>query len=91
MKTDAWRDRWIKKRPENKASCTGVQQPTPLLVANLIDSQRRCWRVEMVHEIFSTDDAEIIILQTPFRRVCKPNRLFWDDSITGEFIVKSAY
>ena len=67
-----------------------MHTPTPLMVANLIDNERKDWQVDMINDIFSETDA-ILILNIYLCQKRLPDKLIWWDSAIGLFIVKSTY
>ena len=44
---DVWQDKWLKKPPTYIANPPINNSPTPLLVANLINSEQKGWNMEM--------------------------------------------
>ena len=85
---DAWRDPWLNKIPDYKAISPNRNSPTNLVVANLIDNESR--KQDIVRDIFSTSDANLI-MNTHLSKRGIPDKLIWRNSVTGSFLVKSAY
>ena len=59
-KIDVWRDKWISKLPSYCPSLPRNQQPTPMKVSQLINIERKCWKEEMLHELFQLEVVEMI-------------------------------
>ena len=55
-----WNDRWIKKPPEYKATPPVQNDPTLLRVSSLIEADTRMWNMEIIKDIFTEIDANII-------------------------------
>ena len=66
------------------------QQPTPIKVSQLIDIERRCWKDEMMNELFQPEIVDMI-QNIHLSRLCEPDKMIWCDSELGHFIVKSDY
>ena len=87
---DVWRDRWIKIPPDFKVQWSGLANPIPLKVENLLLDDRRGWNMSMVREVLCEEDAGLVET-IPLCKTSKPDRLIWIDFVTGMFTVKSAY
>ena len=59
-------------------------------VSRLIVEDRRGWNVQMINEMFKEDKGELI-RAIPLSRIAVLDVLIWNDSISGQFSVKSAY
>lgn len=53
------------------------------------DGNRR-WNIDLIYDLFD-EDTSVAILQVPICRFCKTDKLIWNDSPSGSFIVKSTY
>lgn len=60
------------------------------LVADIIDHNLREWKVELISNIFDTDDAGRI-LQIPLARISHKDELVWRCELIDTFSMKSAY
>ena len=89
-KIDVWRDKWISKLPSYCPSLLGNQQPTSMKVSQLIDIEKKCWKEEMLHELFQLEVVEMI-QNIHLSRLAEPDKMIWCDSELGHFTVKSAY
>ena len=59
-------------------------------VSTLINDDSQKWNIDLIYSIFSNWEAQIICaIPLPPRK--KPDRLFWNDTKSGLFTVKSAY
>ena len=59
-------------------------------MADLINSNDRSWKMDIVREIFTEEDATIIT-SIPLSNRSIPDKLIWRDSSLGLFTVKSTY
>ena len=87
---DVWKDKWLKNSPSSKVQLPVLVEPTPMKVEKLLLNDKREWNMEMVREILTWNDADMVS-KIPLSKKCMSNRLIWSESITGEFKVKSAY
>ena len=85
-----WQDRWLKKPPEFIAQRVDHNTPTPLRVERLINPKKREWNMDIVREIITASDADIVE-RIPLSRKKIPDKLIWRKSLTGLFSVKSVY
>ena len=61
--------------------------PTKLMVASLIDSDERCWKLDLIREIFTdTDVSHITSIHLSKRNI--PDKLIWKHYVNGSFTVK---
>lgn len=59
-------------------------------VSFLIDAPRRCWKLDVLHELF--DDMDVrLILQIPLRLSMQSDLWYWSASRSGSYSVKSGY
>lgn len=85
-----WRDKWIPKVTPPK-----IQSPIKILESNakvqeLIDSDTRTWRADMLKDIFSREEVDLIA-QIPISLGNSSDTLIWRDTSNGQFAVKSGY
>ncbi|KAK6124897.1 hypothetical protein DH2020_041358 [Rehmannia glutinosa] len=81
-------DKWIGATKSGKLCGTTSNIQPGLKVVNLIDVDRKHWRVEEVYRIFGKD-AECIIKMHISPRL-PPDRIIWTYSKSGHYTVKSA-
>jgi hypothetical protein len=87
---DIWRDPWLPTKGSfmvrsDPQGSHPVESVSDLILA---DSQR--WNVELIKEVFSEWEANVIVsIPLPPRQ--RVDHLFWDDTKNGLFSVKSAY
>ena len=60
------------------------------MVASLIDSEERCWKLDFVRDIFIEADASLVT-SIHLSKQSIPDKLIWKHSVNGMFTVKSAY
>ena len=72
-KIDVWKDQWLKKPSDYKASPPNQNIPTPLAVTSLINDERSR-KIEMVKDIFPKANANLLE-KIPLSRLSKPDRL----------------
>ncbi|XP_035543601.1 uncharacterized mitochondrial protein AtMg00310-like [Juglans regia] len=85
-----WGQKWL---PSPISYC--VQSPVQVLAANakvaeLIDEERKEWKVDLVARVFNKEEAEMICA-IPIRCLWAADRMLWGFSKKGKFTVKSAY
>jgi len=89
-KIHIWGDKWLPT-----PSTFVVQSPIRVLslnarVADLIDCDLGWWNVDLLRVIFNPEEAEVIrgLVLSPLKQ---NDKLVWTETISGCFIVKSAY
>ncbi|MFQ6654705.1 hypothetical protein Gotur_025582, partial [Gossypium turneri] len=84
-----WTDSWI---PGNEADIIPIQDRNDniKLVSDLIDSDSRSWKIELIRNTFQPVIAEKI-LQIPLAETVQEDFQVWRGEPTGEFYVRSAY
>ncbi|MBA0575583.1 hypothetical protein Golob_023901, partial [Gossypium lobatum] len=84
-----WTDSWI---PGNEADNIPFQvgNDNIKLVSDLIDSNSRSWKIELIRNTFQPVIAEKI-LQIPLAETVQEDFQVWRGEPTGEFFVRSAY
>ena len=60
------------------------------MVASLIYSEERCWKLDLVREIFTVADASLVTSIYLSKQIIS-DKLIWKHSVNGMFTVKSAY
>ena len=83
-------DKWLRKPPFYKVQQPDIHQPTPLTVDKFIDENRRSWKMNIVKEVLTDQDAELVE-KIPLSRTISSDKLIWRDSIVGTFSVRSTY
>ncbi|KAL0437840.1 UNVERIFIED_CONTAM: hypothetical protein Sradi_0491900 [Sesamum radiatum] len=59
-------------------------------LAELIDGNAGCWRMDLVRQVFDVDD-ENLVLEIPLKRVGMSDVLIWHYTLKGEFSIGSTY
>ncbi|KAL0375713.1 UNVERIFIED_CONTAM: hypothetical protein Scaly_0688900 [Sesamum calycinum] len=67
-----------------------LRAPTDLRVSELIDHNRKEWKIELIVELFHPLDSSLI-LATPIGQYDTEDRLIWHSDSKGKFTVKSAH
>ncbi|KAK4388290.1 hypothetical protein Sango_2435600 [Sesamum angolense] len=67
-----------------------LRAPTDLRVSELIDHNRKEWKIDLIVEIFHPLDSNLI-LATPIDQYDTEDRLIWHPDSKGKFTVKSAH
>ncbi|KAF5475122.1 hypothetical protein F2P56_006963 [Juglans regia] len=85
-----WGQKWL---PSPISHC--VQSPVQVLtadarVAELIDEERKEWKVDLIARVFNKEEADMICA-IPISCFGAADRRFWGFSKTGKITVKSAY
>jgi hypothetical protein len=85
-----WGDKWIPK-----PSTYAIQSPCKILpkdakVVELLEEDTNQWNLQLVRNIFSEEEAEIIG-NIPVSKYKQKDKLIWLATTNGEFSVRSAY
>ncbi|KAK8279577.1 hypothetical protein V6Z12_D09G121800 [Gossypium hirsutum] len=83
--TDAWISDSVNFRLSSKINSLHVSN-----VEELIGSNNRNWKVELINNTFTEEDAARI-LRIPLAQTPHEDFLFWGGEMSGEFTVRSAY
>jgi hypothetical protein len=59
-------------------------------VKALIDPEVCAWRVSLIQEIFNAEEAKVIV-NIPLSPTLPPDKLIWNGTLDGVFLVRSAY
>ncbi|OMO52067.1 reverse transcriptase [Corchorus capsularis] len=87
---DFWSGNWLSKGPcSNPRPRDGVV-PSELRVADMMNFEEQCWRVEELMDLVEDDDISRILC-LPIPRSPGRDTLIWDGNSTGNFTVKSTY
>lgn len=81
------KDRWLPRDVSCKMQSTISVLPKNAVVANLIDTKKGWWNLDLLHSIFNDTDVEAI-LKIPISLQGCADRLLWRDSSNGCFSVK---
>ena len=71
---NVWGDKWISQFPNGCPSLPSLQQPTPMKVSRQIDAEMRVWHDDMVHEMFQSNEASMI-MPIPLSKWTETNKL----------------
>jgi hypothetical protein len=85
-----WQDRWLPT-----PISFSVQSPQRIIGANswveaLIDPEVCYWRVTLIQEVFNAEEAKVIV-NIPLSPTLPPDKLIWNGTIDGVFMVRNAY
>ncbi|MBA0875744.1 hypothetical protein Goshw_004076 [Gossypium schwendimanii] len=83
--TDAWIPDSVNFRLSSEINSLHVSN-----VEELIDSNNKSWKVELINNTFTEEDAARI-LRIPLAQTPHEDFLFWGGEMSGEFTVRSAY
>ena len=81
-------DMWIPNHPTKKVLHPTQSVEDDLTVAELIDSNTRCWDRDFILQNFHHEDAKAI-LHVPLSRRYISDALFWTFNKSGEYTVRS--
>ncbi|XVF71515.1 hypothetical protein PTKIN_Ptkin12aG0043900 [Pterospermum kingtungense] len=84
-----WKDKWVPKPSIFKVDCP-VFNPTPLKVAEFIDSSTGQWDSAFVHNVFNEADKKIVE-SIYLAKNSVANEIVCSDSVSGDLTVKSTY
>ena len=82
-------DAWIPNHPTNKVYSTHIVEED-LMVAELIDPDKRWWDREFIMQNFNREDREAILRMPLSRRVISDS-LFWTFTKSEDYNVRSRY
>ncbi|OMO64558.1 hypothetical protein CCACVL1_21676 [Corchorus capsularis] len=85
-------DNWIPTLPHGQPSsiCSTQDQFPCVFVVDLIDHEDRCWKEDILNELFRPNEVEAIMdIRLSMERA--DDKLIWVDSRVGVFTVRSAY
>lgn len=74
----------------NYKLCDNLRHNNLIFVSELIDANQRAWRRDVIHDTFSSRDANNI-LQIPLASETHDDLMVWRGERSGEFSVRSAY
>ncbi|KAL0413881.1 UNVERIFIED_CONTAM: hypothetical protein Sradi_1589800 [Sesamum radiatum] len=84
-----WHDKWLSRGLSFRIQTVRNTLEENTMVAELIDTNDREWKDDLVRTVFQLYDAETI-LSIPLGRDCA-NKLVWHLSKNGKFSVNSSY
>ncbi|OMO96879.1 hypothetical protein COLO4_15019 [Corchorus olitorius] len=83
-----WHDAWIPDLPRFRVSSAPPQADRPMIVKDLIDFERRCWKENVVRALFNQNEAKAIKkIHIGSEQV--PDRITWHFTRDGNYSVKS--
>ncbi|MBA0866032.1 hypothetical protein Goshw_017352 [Gossypium schwendimanii] len=82
---DTWIPGYANYKISGTVSANGISK-----ISNLIDSSNRTWRVKLIQDTFSVENADRI-LRIPLATMEHDDMLVRKGESLGEFTVKSAY
>ncbi len=85
-----WHDPWLPLKESSMVQSVPQILDPEDTVSTLIFDDNNMWNVEKVREVFSEWEANAIV-SIPLPPHKRRDRLFWDDTKSGLFSVKSAY
>lgn len=85
-----WRDHWLPITTFGKVQSPVSILPISYKVSNLIYKHTGWWNLELIKSIFVELEAQQI-LNTPLSNTSKPDKLIWNGTALGPFLVKSDY
>ena len=89
-KIHIWRDRWIPQPNTFKIQTAPTLLTPTAMVSELIDGETLRWNHGLVNQIFSTEEAQLI-LSIPLSGTRQDDVLIWRSTAKGVFLVRSAY
>jgi hypothetical protein len=89
-KINIWRDRWIPRPNTFKIQMAPNFLTPTAMVSGLIDGETLRWNHDLVNQIFSKEEAQII-LSIPLSGTRQDDVLIWRGTAKGVFFVRSAY
>ncbi|KAJ0096619.1 hypothetical protein Patl1_27305 [Pistacia atlantica] len=89
-KVRIWQDKWLPSASSFKiqSQCLGMDPEAK--VATLIDPQSKSWKLDLLKDLFSESEVNIIC-RIPISIFNRPDKIVWRCSQNGLFSVKSAY
>lgn len=85
-----WQDAWLGKNGLGKIISSPRGLDVEANVASLIDFNNKCWRMEVINEVFLRVDVEHI-RKVPISTTMAPDARVWAASVDGVFCVRVAY
>jgi hypothetical protein len=85
-----WGDRWLATPISHKVQSVPRIIDRNSKVAYLINLDSKCWKIDLIKEVFSEDEAQVIS-NIPLSPLLPQDRLIWRGTTNGVFTVRSAY
>ncbi|KAL0292514.1 UNVERIFIED_CONTAM: putative mitochondrial protein [Sesamum angustifolium] len=86
---NVWKDRWLPREPSFRC-IQMLRAPIDLRVSELIDHNRKEWKIDLIVELFHPLDSSLM-LATPIGQYDTEDRLIWHPDSKGKFTVKRAH
>ncbi|KAJ0111528.1 hypothetical protein Patl1_02331 [Pistacia atlantica] len=89
-KVRIWQDKWLPSASSFKiqSQCLGMDPEAK--VATLIDLQSKSWKLDLLKDLFSKSEVNIIC-RIPISIFNRPDKIVWRCAQKGLFSIKSAY
>ncbi|CAL1412374.1 unnamed protein product [Linum trigynum] len=87
---DIWLDKWVPGNENFKIKTPTTRLGDSTSVAELIDFEGKCWRVDVLNDHFLPEDR-VNILKIPIPRDWGRDERVWGEEKSGDYSVKSAY
>lgn len=85
-----WGDNWVPTPTTFKIQSPCTTFPDYILVADLIDQDRKGWNVQLINTIFNEEEPKVI-QNIPLSSLQPRDRLIWKVTTNEVFSVRSAY
>ncbi|KAJ0075170.1 hypothetical protein Patl1_34400 [Pistacia atlantica] len=89
-KVKIWQDKWLPSASSFKIQSQCLDMDPEAKVATLIDPQSKSWKLDLLKDLFSESEVDIIC-RIPISIFNRPDKIVWRCAKNGLFSVKSAY
>ena len=90
LNVQVWKDKWLPNSSTYKVVSPRLDSSLALRVSNLIDLDNRCWKVDLLQQMFLPVEVEEI-RSIPLSNTLPPDKQIWTGTSNGLFTVRSAY